>query len=172
MRAILASLGLGLILTACTSDRTLHDLETTGGGPDEFSVLPVLPLEIPDNLDALPTPTPGGVNRTDRYPVGEGIAALGGDPAATVATGAGVPASDAALVGAAARHGVVADIRQVLLVEDAAFRRARGPLAGGLFGGGDPYYTAYAPQRLDAQAEMIRMRNAGIPVPTAPPPAE
>ncbi|KAA9006038.1 DUF3035 domain-containing protein [Histidinibacterium aquaticum] len=154
-------------LTACAGGRVgLRDLSTNGAGPDEFSVLPRNPLEIPENLNALPPPTPGGSNRADRYPIGEGIAALGGNPAAAFA--GGIPAQDQALVSAAARFGVPTDIRATVAEEDAAFRGRRGNFTSGLFGG-DRYFSAYAPQSLDARAELTRFRQAGVRTPSAPP---
>jgi len=148
-----------LALAACSGDRRLHNLDEGLTGPDEFSVLPVLPLEIPATLD-LPPPTPGGVNRTDRNPLGEGLAALGGTP------GAGV-AGDPALL--AAVGGATADIRATLAAEDAAFRRRAGALAGPNLFGRDRYFRAYAGQALDAGAELSRFRNLGVQVPSAPP---
>lgn len=165
LRSILACLVL-LAVTACTRDDTLHDLQVTGNGPDDFGVLPVRPLEMPPTMSALPRPNPGGPNRVDPNPRAEGIIALGGNPNAT-RTG-GVPARDSALVAAATRNGVAAEIRQVLANEDAAFRSGRAALSPGLFGG-DPYYRAYSDQALDAYAEAARFRELGVPTPTAPP---
>lgn len=154
-------------LSACAGQNVgLRDLSTNGAGPDEFSVLPTQPLVIPDNLSALPPPTPGGVNRTDRNPRGEAIAALGGQPSAAFA--GGVPASDGALVSAVGRYGAPADIRSTLASEDAEFRGRRSGIGRGLFGG-DRYFQAYAPQSLDARAELGRFRQAGVAVPTVPP---
>lgn len=159
-RAMLAGLAL-LALSACAGDRRLHNLDEGLTGPDEFSVLPVLPLEIPATLD-LPPPTPGGANRTDRDALAEGLAALGGTP------GAG-PAGDPALIGAVSRLGVAADIRSVAAAEDAAFRRRAGALRGLNLFGRDQYFRAYAGQSLDAQAELLRLRGLGVQVPSAPP---
>ncbi|QQA43132.1 DUF3035 domain-containing protein [Pelagovum pacificum] len=168
MRATFAILCVTTLLGGCgLGDPTLHDLESTGGGPDEFSVLPTNPLEIPP-LAVLPQPTPGGTNRTDRNPIAEGIVALGGNPAAAYA--GGVPSSDAALVAAAQGNGVDPSIRTTLASEDARFRRMRSGITSGLFGG-DPYYRAYSGQSLDAYAELGRFRQSGVPTPTAPPQA-
>jgi len=159
-----ACLGLG----ACAGQGVgLRDLSINGSGPDEFSVLPSRPLEIPQNLDTLPPPAPGAGNRADRYPVGEGIAALGGDPAASLPGPA--PSADAALIAEASRSGVAPGIRRTLAAEDAQFRARRSGW-GGWFSGGDRYYRAYASQSLNADAELERFRRAGIPVPSAPPP--
>lgn len=154
------------VLSACAGgDRGLRDLRSPGGGPDEFSVLPVAPLELPQDLSALPRPTPGGTNRTDPYPQAEAVAALGGSLAAV--NTAGVPASDAALVNAAGRDGIAPDIRATLAAEDEAFRTRRARL--GIFSGPERYFRAYAAQALDAQAELSRFRNLGVAVPSAPP---
>ena len=50
-----------LVLSACGGDRGLRQLQA-GEGPDEFGVIPVRPLVVPDVL-SLPQPTPGGPNR-------------------------------------------------------------------------------------------------------------
>lgn len=133
-------------------------------GPDEFSVQPANPLEVPE---ALTLPTPGGANRADVDPVGSAIVALGGRP--DVDSG-GVPGRDAALVAQVSRHGVQPDIRTVLAAEDAAFRTRRARL-GGWFNwlGRDRYFQAYSGQALDAYAELQRFRDAGVAVPSAPP---
>jgi hypothetical protein len=149
-------------LSACGSDRGLHRLNAGQAGPDEFSVLPSLPLDIPATLD-LPQPTLGGLNRADRAPVAEAVAALGGNALAG-------PPGDAALIASVSRNGMDPSIRATLAGEDAAFRRRAG--AGQIFNflGNDRYYQAYARQALDAYAELTRFRNLGVQVPSAPPP--
>ena len=131
-------------------------------GPDEFSVLPTRPLTLPASLSALPAPTPGGANLTDPNPTGDAIAALGG--AATLA--GGIPAGDAALVAQVSRHGTDPGIRRTLAAEDAGLR-ARAER------GSDQtrarYLRVYAGQALDAYAELLRFRNVGVQVPSAPP---
>lgn len=148
-------------LSACGNDRGLHRLNAGQTGPDEFSVLPSLPLAIPETLD-LPQPTLGGLNRADRAPVAEAVAALGGNALA------GQP-GDAAFIASVSRNGVDPSIRQTLATEDAAFRRRAA--AGQFFNllGNDRYYQAYARQALDAYAELARFRNLGVQVPSAPP---
>lgn len=166
-KVILASLT-ALMMAACTSgERSLHDSRNTGGGPDEFAVLPVKSLEIPAEMK-LPTPTPGGANRTDPNPKAAAIAALGGN--AAVLQRGGVPASDAALVSAASRNGVSADIRATLADEDARIRKTRRTfsLFGGLFSR-NGYFGAYANQALNAYAELQRFRQLGVATPSAPP---
>ncbi len=56
-------------------------------GPDEFLVMPASALVDPATLSDLPTP--GGVSRTDRSAVAQGIVALGGNPAAASAVALG-----------------------------------------------------------------------------------
>lgn len=158
-------LALSLMAACGNTDRPLRDLRSSSGGPDEFAVIPVGPLEIPQTLD-LPTPTPGGTNRTDLTPNADAIAALGGSASAQVA--GGIPANDAALVTQASRYGVAPTIRADLAVADAArLERARrsniiNPL------GRDRYFPAYANQALDAFTELERLRSLGIAVPNAP----
>lgn len=166
MRAMSFSVLALVLLGACSNpDRPLRDLQSASGGPDEFAAIPVGPLEIPQTLD-LPTPTPGGANRTDPTPHADAIAALGGSASAQGA--GGIPASDAALVAQASRYGVDPDIRTALATADAARReRARrlnvfNPL------GRDRYFPAYAGQALDAFGERARLLALGIAVPTPP----
>ena len=166
-KAVLAVMALA-VLAAC-GDGRLRDLSTDSAGPDEFSVIPQRPLEIPQTL-TLPPPTPGGTNPADPNPKGNAIAALGGSQAAAFA--GGVPTSDAALVGYAARNGVAPGIRAILAQEDAAFRAGRATLSAFNPFGRDRYFSSYAGQSLDAYAELQRFRNLGVATPSAPPPAQ
>ena len=162
----LTAFALALALGACA--RGAPDLlqpARGGGGPDEFAILPNAPLQAPDDYAALPPPTPGGANRTDRTPLADAAVALGGRPSAPGA----VPAGDAGLVGYAARGGLSPDIRRALAAEDLAFRdRNRGRVLERLFGT-NVYYRAYRRQSLDQHAELERFRRAGIRTPAAPP---
>ncbi|MGR3483762.1 MAG: DUF3035 domain-containing protein [Paracoccaceae bacterium] len=144
-----------LILAAC-GGAGLRDLSTDSAGPDEFSVLPARPLQMPPTLTL---PPPGGANLAEVNPRAEAVALLGGRP------GAGV-AGDAALL--AAVGPAAADIRATLAAEDAAFRGLRGRL-GNPFARTDRYFRAYAGQSLDARAETARWAAAGARVPTVPP---
>ncbi len=156
-----------VVVAACSRAPNSVDKDAINQGPDEFSILPARPLEMPQNYSALPAPTPGGTNITDPDPKGDAIAALGGRPSA--ASAGGVPASDSALVAAASRYGVPADIRAVVASEDAALlKRATD---GGFFGfiTRSSYFKVYAQQALDAFAELLRFRAAGVQTPSAPP---
>jgi len=144
----------------------LRDLQSTSKGPDEFGIQPVGSLQEPDSYNQLPTPTPGGANRTDRSAVAAGAKAFGGqvgDPNAPV------PARDGALVRHASRLGVSPDIRGTLAQTDANFRRRKARLTQYRIVPVDRYNQAYKRQALDAQAEQRRWRRAGARTPSAPP---
>ncbi len=156
-----------VVMAACSRAPNSVDKDAIDQGPDEFSILPAGALEMPESYSTLPAPTPGGTNLTDPDPKGDAIVALGGNPAA--ASAGGIPASDAALVAAASRYGVPADIRAVVASEDAALlKRATD---GGFFGfiTRSSYFKVYAQQALDAFAELLRFRAAGVQTPSAPP---
>ena len=72
-----------LALSACGErEPQLYNLRSDSGGPDEFAILPTKPLEMPEDMAALPDPTPGGSNRADATPEADAYAALGGNPEA------------------------------------------------------------------------------------------
>lgn len=157
-------LALTVTLAACGGGSPdLMSVASSGEGPDEFGVLPNRPLERPDDLSALPPPTPGGANRGDLTPRSDAVAALGGRPGAGPAAGA--------LVAHAARYGVSPQIRSTLATEDLAFRRANDArLLERLFNT-NIYFRAYQPQSLDQYRELERFRRAGVRTPAAPPAA-
>ncbi|MEL6168843.1 MAG: DUF3035 domain-containing protein [Pseudomonadota bacterium] len=159
-----------LALAGCAGDRdgvpTLLNIGPSGTGPDEFVVLPTKPLEIPNNLAALPAPTPGGVNRTDPTPQNDLYIALGGGPRAGSSQ-----AGEGALLNYAGRFGVAPGIRTDLAAADLEFRRANdGRLLERVFSV-NVYFRAYEEQALDQHVELERFRRAGVPTPSAPPEA-
>lgn len=164
-------IGLVLVVAACSRDRdiTLTRFKNKDSGPDEFSIVPGKPLQKPESYTTLPPPNPGGPSRTDQNPKAEGIAALGGDPAAMARTG--VAPADAGLVRHAARYGTDPAIRQRLRAEDEQIRREYGRRNILRIGPRDDYTDAYKRQWLDSQAELERLRRAGVRTPTAPPPS-
>lgn len=166
---ILALTVLTLALAAC-GDGKLSRIKNTGNGPDEFAVLPTNPLQTPPSYRALPTPTPGGANLVDTNPRAEGIAALGGNPAATVPGSIG--AADAGLVNHARRLGMESDVRQDLALEDADTRRRHGRVNIFNIGPNDDYSDAYKKQWLDSYAEEQRLTREGVITPSAPPPPQ
>ncbi|SEK65874.1 Beta-barrel assembly machine subunit BamF [Jannaschia helgolandensis] len=161
-RLALAGL-LALTVSACERDNPkLFNIRKADRTPDEFSILPTRPLETPPDLAVLPTPTPGGGNRSDRLPEAEAIAALGGNPN-------GGSAADRALIGTAGRYGVDPAIRGQLAAEDLDFRRANdGRLLERVFNV-NVYFKAYESQSLDQYAELYRLRRAGVRTVAAPP---
>ncbi|WP_374272189.1 DUF3035 domain-containing protein [Paenirhodobacter enshiensis] len=172
MRATIGRLGIAVAIAAlvagCGSDKTpeLMNLRKTGQGPDEFSILPTKSLQMPENLAALPVPTPGGTNITDPTPAADAIAALGGKPQQITGK---LPAADSALLARADRFGADPAIRQTLAAEDLTWRQHHnGRLLERLMRN-SVYASAYEPMSLDQRAELERWRSAGVPTPGAPP---
>ncbi|MEF9603161.1 DUF3035 domain-containing protein, partial [Paracoccus sp. PXZ] len=95
MRAIALTMTT-LLLAACSSDPHLMNTSSGRSSPDEFSILPTKPLQMPADLNVLPVPTPGGGNITDPTPHADAVAALGGNPGQLSAQGVG--AADGALI--------------------------------------------------------------------------
>jgi Protein of unknown function (DUF3035) len=175
MRAGTGIIGMALIailgLSACErSAPQLMNIRSQTRSPDEFTILPTKPLQLPEDVASLPEPTPGGTNITDPTPEADAIAALGGNPAALSRSGIG--AGDGGLVNYAARFGVAPDIRAVTASEDLAFRsRKRGRPLERLFNV-NVYYKAYRNQSLDQHVELERWRKAGVRNVGAPPDPE
>lgn len=163
------ALAMVMTLAACGNRDavpSLMNIRSTTAGPDEFGIIPPKPLEMPEDLAALPEPTLGGANRTDRDPQAEAVAALGGN----LGPRDGVNTAHSGLYAYAARYGVTAGIRETLASEDIEYRRQNdGRLLEKLFNV-NVYYKAYADQSLDQQAELWRWRRAGAKTPSAPPP--
>ena len=131
--------------------------------PDEFKVLPRKPLELPDDLAALPAPAPGQGNRTDLTPIRDLEVALSGREGRSAATG-----SDAAVVRAASANGITPGIRDILAAEDEEWRRNnKGRLLERLLLRNQEGIT-YRAMILDARAELRRMRALGVRVPQLP----
>lgn len=158
-----------LALAGCSGPKEPHlmNLKSNKRGPDEFSILPSKPMEMPKDLAALPPPTPGGSNRTDPTPDADAVAALGGRPAALA--GKGVPAADSALIAQVTRYGVSPTIRADLDKEDLEWRRRHPGRVFERAFGVSSYLRAYAPMSLDQYAELERWRRAGVRTVSAPP---
>lgn len=161
--------GAALTLAACGGgDGTpeLMNLRANSRGADEFGILPVKPLELPQDVSALPAPTPGGTNRTDPTPQADAVAALGGSREALQTDGR---SADTTLLAHAGRYGADPAIRGQLAAEDLEWRRDHdGRLLERLFDV-TIYYRAYAPMSLDQHAELDRWRARGVQNVGAPP---
>lgn len=155
-----------VLVSACSPGNYKLREFVSDGTPEEFSIQPVKPLTLPENLSALPAPTPGQANLTDPTPQADAVAALGGNPARLQLTG--VPGSDAALVRQASRYGVPANVREIVASEDAEYLRRAKRFNYRLFRS-DEYRKAYRRQALDPRAELFRLRRAGVRTPSAPP---
>lgn len=167
---LLALVGAVTLLSACApSTPQLMNLRSSTGGPDEFAILPPKSLEMPGNLAALPPPTPGGANLTDRDPAGDAILALGGKVAKPAA---GYPAADVGLVGFVGRFGAPpSDIRDQLAADDLIWRQKHQGLLLQRWFNMDVYFKAYAPLALEPYAELQFWRDRGVATPAAPPKA-
>ncbi len=167
-QALLALVGAALLLSACSSsgDPHLMNLRAPGSGPDEFAIQPAKPLSMPQNMSALPAPTPGGSNLADTNPIADAVTALGGKPSSPAAP---VPAADRGLVNYADRYGPVTGIRDILAREDLAWRKAHGPRFTDWVFGMSVYFKAYKNFELDAYKELASWRAKGVATPSAPP---
>lgn len=155
-----------LVALAACQNTSLRKLEKPGEGPDEFRIVPVKALQSPTDLNALPTPTPGGSNLTDQNPLSDSIVALGGRAPATSTS---IPSSDAGLVNEVSRFGRDGNIRATLAAEDEDFRRRRGRFTQIRIVRTDSYSEVYRRQALDPFRETTRWRQAGARTPSAPP---
>ena len=162
-----------VVLSACNrNDPTpgLMNITSNNRSPDEFAILPVKPLQLPEDVANLPEPTPGGTNITDPTPEADAVAALGGNPDRLKLTGA--PRTDGGLVSYASRYGTSPDIRQSLADEDLKFRQKnKGRPLERLFKT-NVYFKAYRRQSLDQQLELERWRKVGAQTVGAPPDPE
>ncbi len=141
--------------------------ENLQNGPDEFGIVPTKPLELPDDLVALPDPTPGGGNLTDPLPEHDAVAALGGQPSRLDSTRVG--AGEGALLAAAERNGTAANIRKVVAEEDKEFRKKNGPKLLQRWFKVDTYLNSYEEQTLQARRANELLRRKGVKTPTVSP---
>ena len=156
------------LATGCSNsdeDPQLLNFKTTGS-PDELSVMPANPLQVPESLGRLPMPRTGGVDLAYPKPGIEAIQTLGGDPTLAERDRA-FPESDFALIRYTARHGKIKNVRGVLASEDLEFRRKNDGRFLEKLLDTNVYYRAYAPLALDQVAEYERARKLGLSTPAA-----
>lgn len=160
---LIGAVAAAMTLSACDRNREpqLLNVKASTEGPDEFAILPNKPLTQPEDYATLPTPTPGGVNRTDQTPFADATRALGGNPDGGI--------RDGGLVNYASRYGVAPTIRTQLAKEDLEFRRKNnGRILERVFNV-NVYYKAYRKQSLDQYIELERLRRLGVRTVSAPP---
>lgn len=133
--------------------------------PNEFLVVSRAPLEMPPSSETLPTPRPGAPSRVEPDPVSEARAALLGPSAAPA--GPAPSAGERALADAAGPADP--SVRQTLAAE-APERARRFGLES--FGFTFPNADGSSGDRLDPEEEAARLRERGVPTPTAPPDPE
>lgn len=156
-------------LAACSSDEPelMNIKQPRSDGPDEFSVLPTKPLEMPVDVAALPEPTPGGVNLADPTPEADVALALGGNPAVLSRA-----SRDGALLAYAGRFGVDPQIRAELAAADLEFRRRNNGRLLERALNVSVYYQSYEQMELDQYRELERLRRLGIRTSAVPPEQE
>ena len=159
-------LAMVLGLSAC-GDLKLRKMRSDDKGPEEFTVLPVKPLQNPSDYTALPEPNPAAGNLVDATPKADAIVALGGTP--VIGASAKIPASDTALLRRTNRFGTAPDIRNVLATEDAEIRKSKLRMLRFQLNQKDLYSKVYEKQTLDAHAEIAKFRSAGVLTPAVPP---
>ena len=169
-RSMRVAMLMGLIaLTAAACSRRenpeLLQLRSSGEGPDEFSIVPNKPLETPEDFAYLPPPTSTGSSRADATPQEDVFVALGG-----TATAANARSSESGVLPYATRFGRSPTIREELAASDLDFRRRNDVLFLERIANVSKYFSVYALESLDQDAELERFRAAGVPTPAAPPP--
>ena len=168
---LIVPLSLVVGLAACESDPVFGkngNFRLKDAGPDEFAVLPTKELVFPDDYVTLPEPTLGSKNRADLSPERDVVAVLGGRPEQLDSKLIG--SGEQALVNAASRLGVSADIRTVLAEEDKAYRKKRRSwFFQRWIYSDDAYLKRVKEQSLLPYEELPRLRALGVRTPTAPP---
>ncbi|MDJ0858052.1 MAG: DUF3035 domain-containing protein [Dinoroseobacter sp.] len=149
----------------------LMNIRSSTDTPDEFGILPVRPMEMPGDFTQLPTPVPGGANRTDPTPRADAIAALGGRPERATPQGQ-IPGSDAGLVNYTSRFGRQGNVRAELAAEDLEFRRNNPGRPFERWANLNTYFDAYEDESLDRHRELQRVRSGGARNVSAPPPPD
>ena len=154
-----------LALAGCGEPK-LRQLRSSDRGPEEFTVIPVKPLQQPSDYATLPLPGSSIVNITDPTPKRDAIAVLGGSDTRFYKTG--IPAADKALMRRADRYGTTKSIRTLLAIEDTEFRKRRYRINRFQFRVRDEYGKLYAKETLDAYAELLKFRKVGVATPAVP----
>ena len=164
-RAATLCTALVLVLAGC-GNTNLRKMESDDKGPEEFTVVPLKPLEQPSDYATLPKPKNAAPSITDPTPIADAITALGGTVDSRNTTR--IPSSDRALIQRTDRFGTTPNIRAMLALEDAQFRKSKTKMRYSLFKSRDPYSQLYEAETLDAFAELQKFRAAGVTTPAVP----
>ncbi len=135
--------------------------------PDEFLIIARAPIEVPQDLSALPRPQPGAPSRLMPNPFVEAHETLFRTPAPV--EGPATPgAGEAALLGAAGASGDNSAIRAALDAEEEPRNDRRFGLTS-VFGMPIPSNLGENDAYVVGVEENERLRLQGLPTPAAPP---
>ena len=161
-------LALGLFVTACGRGETIFDkngdFKIRDAGPDEFSIIPTKPLEIPEDTVTLPEPTLGSKNRVDVEPERDAIVALGGKPDRLDSEL--IARDEQALIAAASRTGVSGNIREQIDADAEVIAKKKRPRFFQRWIGHDGRLQTYKAEALDPTTETNRLRRQGVRTPS------
>lgn len=150
-----------LILTACEGN-VRQKLGLSTSAPDEFMVARRAPLEIPDNLNYLPPPTPGAQRPQEQTVAASAQEALFGRPLAK--QGDGFTPAEAALLNKTGAPSANPDIRAQVDYESTQIDKTQVPVVKRLLNIGKDEPLA---EVVDAEAEAKRIQEnkaQGVPL--------
>lgn len=166
---LILMLTLGVSITACGSGNSVFDkngnFKIKDAGPDEFSIIPTKPLEIPEDTVTLPEPTLGSKNRVDVEPELDAIVALGGKPERLESDL--IANDEQALIAAASRNGVSGNIREQIAADAKVVERKKRPNVFQRIIGHTSRVKAFESEAIDPSAETHRLRRQGVRTPSA-----
>ncbi|KAB7614308.1 DUF3035 domain-containing protein [Amylibacter sp. SFDW26] len=161
-------LALGFLVAACGRGESIFDkngdFKIRDAGPDEFSIIPTKPLEIPEDTVTLPEPTLGSKNRVDLEPDRDAITALGGNPERLDSEL--IASDEQALIAAASRSGVPGNIRDQIDADAKVIAKKRKPRFFQRWIGHDGRLQTYKSESLDPVLETDRLRRQGVRTPS------
>tara|TARA_Y100000385_G_scaffold258577_1_gene286688 strand:+ start:200 stop:724 length:525 start_codon:yes stop_codon:yes gene_type:complete len=155
------------VITSCgPSDPNLFSLKNYGEGPDEFALVTLREIQMPESFSTLPVPTLGGSNLTDVNPQEDVILALGGSLSAK---NGNKHKDDKLFEDTASRFGLNENIREELLSEDREFRLKNRGLLFERLASMNVYFKAYSSMTLDSEEELVRLNKLGVKILANPP---
>ena len=155
------------VITSCgPSDPNLFSLKNYGEGPDEFALVTLREIQMPESFSTLPVPTLGCSNLTDVNPQEDVILALGGSLSAK---NGNKHKDDKLFEDTASRFGLNENIREELLSEDREFRLKNRGLLFERLASMNVYFKAYSSMTLDSEEELARLNKLGVKILANPP---